>query len=505
VGPPLEQFASAPIEMQPVTVRGAPEISIPPQVVASRAPARAVAAAPRNADPYGVKDARSRILGTYDKEAAGVDHVAGMQEKYADLLAKKRQFQADEREDDAAAMAKEQAKADADFEAKFQEAQRQLDDVRAKKVDPTRYMQDAGVGVMSVLGGVLGGIYQGLNRMEKNPFLENLNKQIDRDIAAQQMEIDNARAGVGDKLNLLSQQRAVFKDSQLAKLQARNMYYEAAKEQLAADAANYEGRIEAERARLGIQALEREQQGLKKAWGEQAQKLSSAQAAAGIARARDERKELRQAFLGVYEKGIAAGLPPEQAEIEAERAVQTLFMGGAGARPQTTGAAPLAKHDAEALEKLSKELSKPEIVNAKKTIDGLEAKLSMTDPKTGRTKYNTEKGLPGVGPGADLREAIGKRPTGARQFDPTAWALHGAVGLNDEERVTRQEWQRLGLAYRHAITGAGGSDAEAKMIQEAFAGANTPAEQANAVRIARETLSEQESRIKAGFNDRVVR
>jgi hypothetical protein len=388
------------ITVPPVVISDAPERTAAP--APTRAAVSAGKAVPRNPDPFGVKGAREKVLGTFDKEAAGTERIATMQEDAAFMLGEKRAEQAREREEDAAIARIEQEKADRDFEAKFAEAQRQLDDVRAKKVDPSRHMRDSGVAFMSVLGGILGGAYMGLNRMDKNPFLENLNREIDRDIDVQQREIDNGRQAASDRLNLVAQQRAVFKDSQLAKLQARNLYYEAAKESLAADAAKYEGRIEAERARMGITALERAQGDLDRQWKEQAAKLASQQAAAGAAAMKDQRKELRAAYLNLYDKAIGAGYSPQQAESEAERGVQILFMGGAAARPA-------GESTASPINKAGRDKAAQEAVETEARIKALQAGSRSVDAevdkyKQGRPGDITSK-VPGLSriPGTDAQ------------------------------------------------------------------------------------------------------
>lgn len=416
VAGPEPPAARRTIEIPPVVVSDAPAASM--QTPTKTAPSVA-RAAPRGQSPMSAVQAdRAKVLGTFDTEKAGMERVATMQEDAAAMLAEKRAAAAREREEDAAIARLEQEKADRDFEAKFGEAQRQLDDVRAKKVDPTRLMKDDGVALLSVLGGVLGGVYQGLNKMDHNPFLRDLDIQIERDISAQQSAIDNARAVASDKMNLLSQQRAVFKDSQLAKLQARNLYYEAAKDSLEADAAKYEGRIEAERARLGITALGRAQADLKRQWDEAAAKAAAAQASAGFASAKAERKELRAAYLSVYDKAIGAGMPPQQAEAEAERAVQQLFMGGAPERgPQagSTSSDPIAlvpkEQRAEAIKERDAYETQRKVTKAIGETFEQWRKTSIASPRQ-RSSTRSDvaatimKNVPGIRSDVDFKEIV---------------------------------------------------------------------------------------------------
>jgi hypothetical protein len=329
----------------------APSQAAAPQ--ASPAPMRA--AAPRNPDPFGVQAARAGLMGTYDEQRESMRREATAREDSSMLLSEERKRMAREQEEDAAIARLEQEQAQESFDEQMGEVKRQLDDVKSKKIDPTRLMRDDGMALMSVLGGLLGGLYQGIHGLQSNPFLDQLNKQIDRDIAAQQAEIDNARTGVNDRMNLLSQQRAMFKDTALAKLQARNLYYEAAKESLAADAMAYEGRIEAERAEQGIALLSREQATLQTKIAEDAKKAAAAKAAAQAAHARAERKELRGIYKEIFEKTLSETGDPARAEYEAHRQSQELFVGASAPRPAGEAHGPEAGMSRTDRSKIAKE------------------------------------------------------------------------------------------------------------------------------------------------------
>lgn len=68
---------------------------------------------------------------------------------------------------------------------------------------------------------------------------------------------------------------------------------------------------------------------------------------------------------------------------------------------------------------------------------------------------------------------------------------------SDEERANRIIVERAALAYRHAVTGAGGSNTELAGIDRAFAGARTYHDLQEAVRLAETTLAEKR-RLAAG-------
>lgn len=409
------------------------------------------------------------LRGTYDEDKAATQRGSDAEKARADLIAAGAADIARQKQDDQAIQQLEAANAAKHFEDYSAETQRQIDDVRAKRIEPNRAYADTGNAVLAAIGGALGGLYQGLNKMTSNPFIDQMNKNIDRDIAAQEADLRTQKEGIAERKGLLAEMRATYKDKALADLQARNLYYEGAKEELAAQAAQYDSPAIQSRADQAISAISREQAKLD--INEAIRKAAAAQAAATAA---EHRRQV----------DFENALKLQHAQNE------TLTAGAQAAKDLRAGNEKTDEQTAH----LGAELSKPELVEAKKTIDDLKKKL--INPQTGQ--IDGTRGIPGVGPGADARERLAPRPTGISALRPDDWIANAAAGLNDEERVGRLEWKRLAFAYRHAVTGAGGSDEEAKKIDDAFSGANTPAEQAAAVRIADAALAERESRIRAG-------
>lgn len=294
-----------------------------------------------NPDPYGVKGAQKKFLGTFDEERDALKAGATAEGDRAGAMAGMRQDLARQQQEDAAIHAHEQELAQSGFDAHMGEVQRQLDAVREQKIDPGRLMHGDGMGALAVIGGLFGGLYMGLNKLDHNPFLDDLNKQIDRDIAVQEKNIDGARRDVSDRMNLLREQRATFKDNELAKLQSRQLMYEATKQSIEAKAADYDQPIVQARAQQAISGIDRAQSQVDMQIKEAAMRSAQAQAAAGAAQLRAQQLEMRKAFGDTYEKNIAAGMAPAQAESEAGRMVQNLFQGGAAPRPaQGEGAKP---------------------------------------------------------------------------------------------------------------------------------------------------------------------
>jgi hypothetical protein len=209
------------------------------------------------------------------------------------------------------------------FDSHMQQMQQQLDDVRSKKVDPKKYMNDRGMlgAFGAVLGGVIGGVYQGLANLQKNPFLEDLNAEIDRQMAADDKNIANEKQAVGEQMNLLAMNRAAFKDNQLAKMQTRNMYLEAARTQLEADMAGADSELAKSRAQQGIEGVNLLIAQQKKAFLVEAQKQAAAGAGAMYAR----QKERAATFKETYKEALGQGMSPAQAEHAALRVTAHLY------------------------------------------------------------------------------------------------------------------------------------------------------------------------------------
>lgn len=418
-----------------------------------------------------VDEANRHLLGTYDDERALALRSGQVKSAHDVMIAERQGELARLQEDDAWAARAEEADAQGRFDEQLKQVSQQLDDVRAQKIDPMKWKEGKGIGFdfLMVLGAVGAGMYQAVHGGE-NQFIKELNTVIDRSISTQEKDIRQQRDAAGDQLNLLGQQRSIYKDHQVAELQARNLFFESAKTKLLEDAAHSDVELEKVESEQKAKAIEREQATLQKAIAERALATAQAQAAAAGAQARAARKEAIETQLKLIEFGL------KEKEIEAKNAGKT----------------------SEQSQKLGEALAKPELIEAKQTIADIKSKLMKTGPD-GRSEYDLDRGVPGVGAGADLRSSWGMNPiAGPLKNTPP-------LGLDNEERIGRQEWMRLALAYKHAVTGAGGSDKEAGIIESAFAGANTPAEQANAVRLADESLARRESRIKAGFDSPTVR
>lgn len=305
------------------------------------------ASAPVNRDPYG-------ILDSYRMQGEGIQMQTDAERERASRRGEMMATAARHREEDAKIAEAEAVEAERRFNEMQADAQKQLDAVREKKIDPDRLMKSDGMAFSAMIGGLFGGIYMGLNKLSSNPFIDDLNKRIDRDIAAQEKNIDHARAGAVDKMNLIRDQRAMWKDSQMAKLQARSLTYEAVAQKIDAEMAKYDDPISQARGAQAIAAIQREQGQVQKALDEERRRLAMAGASAQMA----DVKAKRAAFMETYKEGIAHGLPPAQAEAEATRMLAILYGGGAPPREPTQGGGdPLTNVPKNQQEAAQKELS----------------------------------------------------------------------------------------------------------------------------------------------------
>lgn len=350
---------------------------------------------PANPDPFGVKGAQQKFLGTFDEERDALRAGAVAEGDRASTVAGMRADLARQQQEDAAVHAHEVELAQSGFDAHMGEVQRQLDAVREQKVDPGRLMRGDGMAMMGVVGGLLGGLYMGLNKLDHNPFLDDLNRQIDRDIAVQEKNIDGARRDVGDRMNLLREQRATFKDNELAKLQSKQLMYEATKQSIEARAADYDQPIVQARVGQAVSIIDRAQAQTDMEIKAAAQRHAQAMAAAGAAQMKAQQLEMRKAFADTYADNVKAGMSPAQAEAEAGRMVQNLFQGGANERPAATAAGsggdPLANVPKTERSEAAKELREhADRENAKKAIDKAFATYAASDV-TDRSKRDALK------------------------------------------------------------------------------------------------------------------
>jgi hypothetical protein len=300
-----------------------------------------------NPDPYGIRAATRQAVGSFDDQEGAQRRMGAAQAYGAQLQADHHAELSRRQEEDAAIARAEEDYAAQETEKSFSEIARQLDDVRAKKIQPINFMdQGPATGILAVIASAMGGFYQGITGARENPVTADLDRFIERQVAIDERNLDNEKAGLGQKLNLLGQQRQVHRDRQTANAATRMLVYEAAREQLAADAANADVPWKKAAADAAIAELQRNQAMLLKQFGEAAQQRDRAAAAAAMARD----KEVISTYRDTYDKALSAGYTPAQAEFEAKRMIGNLYAPGSqGARPPEEPGAALGKEGRQKL------------------------------------------------------------------------------------------------------------------------------------------------------------
>lgn len=213
----------------------------------------------------------------------------------------------------AAAQAKQ-----AEDEAQFQDwhskemAQLQADSDKAAamKLDSNRMFRyqntgDAVLGgVMMALGAIGGAMAQTTGATHDNPFVTSLNKAIERDLAQQQVEIEQAKSGVARKEGILAQRYKQYGDMKVAKNAAQLDAYKLAMVQINQKAAimgTESAKVNAEKASAALQyqidsKMAQHDLYLQAQWKQYQQAQAQAAAAAAYAqqqKAEEERKYWR--------------------------------------------------------------------------------------------------------------------------------------------------------------------------------------------------------------------
>lgn len=300
-GPSMADLRAGSANMNAEAQQGAPAASPAPSKDQSKNAAAALAhyggapsAAPARpaggggSGDFGSGAARKQLYGTFPAEQRAMQHLADAEMAKADAVAAGMGVIGADRIREAALREARAQHEEEIFRSYQEDTQRQLDEVRQKKVDPNRLYQDGGSVFTAIVGGLLGGLYQGVNKLSSNPFIDQMNRNIDKDIALQERELDRNSKSVDARRGILSDMRNVYKDNDLARVQAKNLYYEGVKEQLQAEAMTYDSPAIAARAAQGINAVERQQAALK--LDEAAKKAAAAAAAAAFARAEKQRE-----------------------------------------------------------------------------------------------------------------------------------------------------------------------------------------------------------------------
>jgi hypothetical protein len=396
---------------------------------------------------------------------SGMDQDVEQQRDLGDAKAKRIEEVAKLQAAQAAAMeidAKHQQQADqeaADKHDAFLRRNEELSaDLAKQQIDPKRLFREQGTAdkVVFMIGSVLGGALQGLRGGGPNEFLANFDKMIDRDINAQQAEVDNKKAALSARQNLFGQMLNETGDRRIAAMQSRNLMYEGMKQQLLSTADRLgipEVKVNAE---MGARAIQAKQDALTVQLREHAVvSFKQAAAAAAAGRAAAEKEAWKRSM--------------EVAEFALKKDAQAIEL------------AKLQKGDGDKTDQqvaeLGNKLADPKLASGRSAVEALKGQLS------GQPK---DEGIPGVGLSGDVRSSLG-------------WGLGNRVLLSDQERINRSDWNKARLYYQQQITGAGGSKEQLQEISEAFEGAKTAAEQRAAIARAEGVYNQVESRTLAAY------
>jgi hypothetical protein len=129
---------------------------------------------------------------------------------------------------------KKQEEQDAGYEAMWNEArakwqeqsleyQKKVDEFRQMRIDPKKLFKDAGTAgtLMMVAGAMLGAYDQPLSG--KNPALEIIERAIDREMKAQEANMNKARVALGMDFNLMAHNKKADQDALVYKAQTARM------------------------------------------------------------------------------------------------------------------------------------------------------------------------------------------------------------------------------------------------------------------------------------------
>lgn len=427
--------------------------------------------------------ARRNQFGTFDTEKDLVEHRAELQGDRVTQMAEAQELDAARKIRDAEVKAHHDALVTKKHEAFLARNQELADQITAEKIDPTKVIGDMTLGQkigMVIAGALSGAAGQGAQVMSR------LDHMIDTGVKAQMANADNKKAKLSARQSIFDRMMAESGDRKVAEAQTRLLINEAIKQKATADAERLgipEMKVNAEL--LSNEITEKKTNPLQVQITGEALRAAQAQAAAAAAaqRAAEER---------AWKRGM------EVAELGLKKDAQGIEM------------AKLAAKDKDDINTetraLGKELADPKLAAGRAAVENSKRRLGIAEDgtvmlgKDGKPVVDQKDGLPGVGGLADFRDRVAGRPQGANALNPGAWVNNAILGLNDDERVSRGDWDKMALAYQVQVTGSGGSEEQMKQIRAAFAGAKTAKEQRNAVAEADAVFRQVESRHKAGVS-----
>lgn len=310
-------------------------------------------------------------------------------------------------------MVKSQQEAEAKAQARYQQSQAELDELKRKsdeiantKIDPDAHWGKGLFGsnttankITAGIGILLGGIGQGASRTggnvrASNMGLDALNKTIDDDIDAQKANLANRSGQLKQRESLYARNLELFKDQNMAEIATANQYWDNAKKQVIVNAAKSDSQSVKVKADAALLEIGKRQSDLDVAF--QKRKEQMAAAAAAQAKANDPKQMDYQHFLQRWRdpKDPLSRLPFEQAagEFRQQTSKYNTFKdpaagsGGAAAQKSVSEAQTdyeNKERDYDVMEKVIEKRARGEVVSStdKAEFDSARARLGVSIAK----------------------------------------------------------------------------------------------------------------------------
>lgn len=415
---------------------------------------------------------RQKLLDDYDTDkslqytqgANRADEVAGRARLATEEAAIKQRHAELQQQADVDAATKHEA-----FLARNQQL---ADEISEKKTSVEQVVGDAFGDIGMVVGSMLLARSGNLDQA-----FAQYNKRLDRAVQAQQQEIENKKVRLSARQSVFGQMMQETGDRRLASLATRNLMLEATKQKLQADADRLGIPSIKTNAEMAVNKVQHEQDGLNETMQREGYQtyLANARAAAAAAAAAEEKAYKRAQAEREYMLKVGE-LKLKAAEVDSKQGQQQ------------------KKDDEAALSTAAERMGKDDVVKNKDLVDSLSRKLKPITPG------EEPEGVPGVGRVNDLRAGLKPFQGEGGKYDALNPAgtvgkafANKLLGLDDNERIARMEFEQLKLLYQTKVTGSGGSDQQMVAIDKAFRGANTPAEQRRAVLMAQEDQARREA------------
>lgn len=366
-------------------------------------------------------------------------------------------------------LAEEQARIDQEaatkHEAFMARSMELTEELGRMKVDPGRLMRDANAGAQfSIgLGAALGGALAAVNG-GPNQSLARLDQMIDRDIRAQEAEIDGKKAQLSARNSIFGQMLQETGDRRIAAQQTRLLMLEAAKTKIQSDSERLGIPEVQKNAELAVNGIQQKIDSARTAMAKEAYETFQRQAAAAAAAQAAAAEKAWQRSMEVAKLGL------ERDKIEAEK------LKSSGESVKETNAQ---------IGVASKAMADDDVVKNRALIQNMARNVREDGSVVGfdfgaNAKVGTLKGL-----------SAGLLPD----------RIANRLVLNDAEKLARQDWEQLGLLFQTKITGTGGSDEQMAKIRAAYEGAGTAAEKRNVINMLKSELARREGLAQSNLTD----